>query len=244
MSVSVPANASPPAAQLLVVDDEAEICEVLADYFGQHGFRVSTALNAAQARERFKERAPGLVILDLRMPGEDGLSLANWIRNAHRRVGIVMLTTADSVTDRVVGLEMGADDYVPKPFDPRELLARVRSVWRRLQPLAWLPGDPPIVRFGDCELNLDTHELVDADGNDVPLTSMEFDLLKLFALNPNRVLNRDQIMELAHHRGWEVFDRSIDLRVMRLRRKLEPDPEKPEIIKTIRGVGYMFVPQS
>lgn len=231
-------------AHLLVVDDEAEICEVLADYFVQQGFRVNTARDAAQARQQFAERIPALVILDLRMPGEDGLSLANWIRHAHRRVGIVMLTTADSVVDRVVGLEIGADDYVPKPFDPRELLARVRSVWRRLHPFASLPGDPPLVRLGSCQLDLDKHALSDADGKDIPLTSMEFDLLKLFALNPNRVLNRDQIMELAHHRGWDVFDRSIDLRVMRLRRKIEADPDKPEVIKTVRGVGYMFVQQS
>jgi two-component system phosphate regulon response regulator OmpR len=242
--MSIPAGGDASAgAQLLVVDDETEICDVLADYFKRQGFRVATALSAVQARERFAERVPGLVILDLRMPGEDGLSLASWIRNAHRRVGIVMLTTADSVVDRVVGLEMGADDYVPKPFDPRELLARVRSVWRRLHPLTSLPGDPSMVRFGPCQLNLDKHTLSDANGQDVPLTSMEFDLLKLFALNPNRVLNRDQIMELAHHRGWEVFDRSIDLRVMRLRRKIEGDPDKPEVIKTVRGVGYMFVPQ-
>lgn len=229
------------AAELLVVDDEVEICAVLAEYFGRQGFSVATAHDAAQARRRFAERVPGVVVLDLRMPGEDGLSLAGWIRNTHRRTGIVMLTTADSVTDRVVGLEVGADDYVPKPFDPRELLARVRSVWRRVQPLTSLPGDPRIVRFGDCELDLDAHELRDHEGREIRLTSMEFDLLKLFALNPNRVLNRDQIMELAHHRGWEVFDRSIDLRVMRLRRKLEPDPEKPQVIKTIRGAGYMFV---
>ncbi len=242
--MSPPLNGQVPSgAQLLVVDDEAEICEVLAGYFGKQGFGVATALSAAQARERFTERAPGLVILDLHMPGEDGLSLASWIRNAHARVGIVMLTTADSVVDRVVGLEMGADDYVPKPFDPRELLARVRSVWRRLHPIMSLPGDPPVVRFGACQLNLERHALVDGQGEDIPLTSMEFDLLKLFALNPNRVLNRDQIMELAHHRGWEVFDRSIDLRVMRLRRKIEVDPDKPEIIKTVRGVGYMFVQQ-
>jgi DNA-binding response OmpR family regulator len=241
--MSIPAAGNTQAgAQLLVVDDEGEICEVLADYFVRQGFRVATANNATQARERFAERVPGLVILDLRMPGEDGLSLANWIRNVHRRVGIVMLTTADSVVDRVVGLEMGADDYVPKPFDPRELLARVRSVWRRLHPICSLPGDPSSVRFGQCLLNLDEHKLTDARGQDVPLTAMEFDLLKLFALNPNRVLNRDQIMELAHHRGWDVFDRSIDLRVMRLRRKIESDPDKPEVIKTVRGVGYIFVP--
>ena len=231
-------------AHLLVVDDEPEICSVLSEYFGAQGYRVTTALNAAQARERIAQQAPGVVILDLRMPGEDGLSLASWIRNAHRGVGIVMLTTADSVVDRVVGLEIGADDYVPKPFDPRELLARVRSVWRRVQPLVSLPGDPKIVHFGRCQLNLETHTLTGDDGAEIPLTSMEFDLLKLFAHNPNRVLNRDQIMELAHHRGWEVFDRSIDLRVMRLRRKIEVDPDKPEVIKTIRGVGYMFVQQS
>lgn len=240
--MSAQPKASPPAtANLLVVDDEPEICSVLAEYFEAQGYRVSTARDAVQARERIAERLPGVVILDLRMPGEDGLSLANWIRNAHRGVGIVMLTTADSVVDRVVGLEMGADDYVPKPFDPRELLARVRSVWRRVQPLVSLPGDPKIVYFGQCRLNLENHTLTDGQGEDIPLTSMEFDLLKLFAHNPNRVLNRDQIMELAHHRGWEVFDRSIDLRVMRLRRKIEADPDKPEVIKTIRGVGYMFV---
>ena len=242
--MNVPAPGIRPAdAHLLVVDDEPEICEVLSDYFLRQGFRVTTARDAVQARERFAERVPALVVLDLRMPGEDGLSLATWIRHAHRRVGIVMLTTADSVVDRVVGLEIGADDYVAKPFDPRELLARVRSVWRRLHPFACLPGDPRVVRFGSCELDLDKHTLTDAGYQDVPLTSMEFDLLKLFALNPNRVLNRDQIMELAHHRGWEVFDRSIDLRVMRLRRKIETDPDKPEVIKTVRGVGYMFVPQ-
>ncbi|HKU12848.1 MAG TPA: response regulator [Steroidobacteraceae bacterium] len=234
---------APAAPHLLVVDDEAEICEVLAEYFREQGFDVSTAHNAALAREHLAARSPGIVILDLRMPGEDGLSLASWIRNTRRGTGIVMLTTADSVVDRVVGLEVGADDYVPKPFDPRELLARVRSVWRRLQPQTTLPGDPPIVQFGDCQLNLESRTLSAAGGREIPLTSMEFDLLQLFANNPNRVLNRDQMMELAHHRGWEVFDRSIDLRVMRLRRKIEPDPDKPRIIKTIRGAGYMFVPQ-
>lgn len=234
---------SPAIPPLLIVDDEQEICEVLAEYFGEQGFTVNTALDAAIARQRFADRVPGVVVLDLRMPGEDGLSLANWIRANHRGVGIVMLTTADSVIDRVVGLEMGADDYVAKPCDPRELLARVRSVWRRLQPHTSLPGDPPVVRFGACELNLEARVLTDGAGREIPITSMEFDLLKVFAHNPNRVLNRDQIMELAHHRDWEVFDRSIDLRVMRLRRKIEPDPEKPEVIKTIRGAGYMFVPQ-
>jgi DNA-binding response OmpR family regulator len=145
--------------------------------------------------------------------------------------------------DRIVGLELGADDYLPKPFELRELLARVKSVLRRRQETASPAPPPGRVRFGCCELDLEARRLFDAAGEELPLTAMEFDLLKVFAENANRVLNRDQLMELAHHRGWEVFDRSIDLRIMRLRRKLEADPEKPETIKTIRGVGYMYVPK-
>ena len=151
-----------------------------------------------------------------------------------------MLTTAAEVVDRVVGLELGADDYVPKPFELRELLARVRSVLRRLAPGVAPAQETPRPRFGQCQLDLEARKLVNAHGQEIALTAMEFDLLKLFAANPNRVLNRDQIMQLAHHRGWEVFDRSIDLRIMRLRRKVEIDPEKPEVIKTIRAVGYMY----
>jgi DNA-binding response OmpR family regulator len=228
---------------LLVVDDEPEICAALVEYFSGEGFAVTAVQSAAAARTAFERQAPHVVALDLRMPGEDGLSLTRWIRTRKDRVGIVMLTTAAEVVHRVVGLEMGADDYVPKPFELRELLARVRSVLRRLAPAVPLPGEARRVRFGKCELDLDARRLVNADGETVPLTAMEFDLLKLFAANPNRVLNRDQIMELAHRRGWEVYDRSIDLRVMRLRRKIEPDPEKPEVLKTVRSVGYMYAAQ-
>lgn len=232
---------------LLVVDDEPELVEILVEYFSGQGFDVLSAGNANQARSLLESAAPKLAILDIRMPGEDGLSLARWIRETHKEMGIIMLTTAADVVDRIVGLEMGADDYVPKPFELRELLARVKSVLRRLaerQTAAASATASPVpgrFRFGLCELDMGTRTLYDQHNQPIPLTAMEFDLLKVFAENAGRVLNRDQLMELAHHRGWEVFDRSIDLRIMRLRRKIEPDPDKPEVIKTIRGVGYMFV---
>jgi DNA-binding response OmpR family regulator len=229
------------AATLLVVDDEPEICEILAEYFTGQGYMVHSACDARAARDVFADRAPDLAILDVRMPGEDGLSLARWIRDRHMGTGIIMLTTAADVVDRVVGLEMGADDYVPKPFDLRELLARVKSVLRRRSDAARPSAGSSRVRFGDCELDLGMHKLFETGGKELPLTAMEFELLRVFAENPDRALNRDQIMELAHHRDWDVYDRSIDLRIMRLRRKIERNPETPEVIKTVRGVGYMFV---
>ena len=234
--------------RLLAVDDEPELRTLLAEYFGRQGFEVVTAANAAAAREHFAEAPPALAILDVHMPGEDGLSLARWIREHHPATGIVMLTTAAETVDRVVGLEVGADDYVPKPFDLRELLARLRSLQRRLSVAApagngAVPADEGrTVAFGACALHLEERRLVGADGVEIPITASEFDLLALFARHPNRPLNRDQIMEQAHNRGWDVFDRSIDLRIMRLRRKIERNPDKPEVLKTVRNVGYVFVP--
>ena len=241
---------------LLVVDDEPELRALLAEYFERHGYAVRTAVDAAAARAAVAEAAPALALLDINMPGENGLSLARWIRDTCPRVGLVMLTTAGEAIDRIVGLELGADDYVPKPFEMRELLARVRAVLRRstVAPDSTIPtvagavadGDAPAttrrVRFGAFELDLDERRLVDAHGDGVDISAAEFDLLALFARHPNRPLNRDQIMEQAHNRGWDVFDRSIDLRVMRLRRKIERNPDKPELIKTVRNVGYVFVP--
>jgi two-component system, OmpR family, phosphate regulon response regulator OmpR len=234
------------AAHIIVVDDEPEICEMLADYLGHAGFRVSKAGDGAALRRLLEDQAADLVILDINMPGEDGLSLARYLR-ANTEIGIVMLTAAGEVVDRIVGLEMGADDYLPKPVDMRELLARVRAVLRRMQARPERAVDAEAagskkVCFGACQLDLDAHRLYDAAGEEVPITSMEYDLLKAFAEHPNRVLSRDQLLDLAHNRDWEPFDRSIDIRIARLRRKVEADPSKPQVIKTVRGAGYIFVP--
>jgi len=234
---------------VLVVDDEPELRSLLIEYLGRHGFTVRSAANAAEARELILAGVPDLALLDVNMPGENGLSLARWMRESHPRIGLVMLTTVGESVDRVIGLEMGADDYVPKPFEMRELLARVRAVLRRVQQPASAANAPTVaapptlrIRFGACELDLDERRLIGSEGVDIEITAAEFDLLALFARHPNRPLNRDQIMEQAHNRGWDVFDRSIDLRIMRLRRKIERNPDKPEIIKTVRNVGYVFVP--
>jgi DNA-binding response OmpR family regulator len=254
-----PAMSAQADLELLIVDDELEIRELLVEYFGRHGFRSRSAESAAAARRLVEEHLPDVAILDVHMRGEDGLSLARWMRETQPRLGIVMLTTAADTVDRIVGLEMGADDYLPKPFELRELLARVKSLGRRLALASAAPradevktgagAAPPApvtqrISFGKCLLDLDQRRLLGQDGADVAVTAAEFDLLSLFARSPNRPLNRDQIMEQAHNRGWDVFDRSIDLRIMRLRRKVERNPDKPEVIKTVRNVGYVFVPET
>lgn len=231
---------------ILVVDDEPELRDMIEEYLVQQGFAVTTAENGAAMRRVVAERPVDLVLLDIRMPGEDGLSLARFLRERYP-VGIIMLTAADEVVDRIVGLEMGADDYLGKPFDPRELLARIKSVLRRL--VSGVAQDAPAaatvpagIRLGRCLLNLESHQLFGVDGEEIPITSMEFDLLKAFATHPNRVLTRDQLLDLAHNRDWDPFDRSIDIRITRVRRKIEDDPAKPQTIKTVRGKGYVFVP--
>jgi len=231
---------------ILVVDDEPDLREMIEEYLVQQGLGVTTAENGAAMRRVVAERPVDLVLLDIRMPGEDGLSLARFLRE-HYPVGIIMLTAAGEVVDRIVGLEMGADDYLAKPFDPRELLARIKSVLRRLalrvttNVTATDPA-PTGIRFGHCRLNLESHQLFDLNGAEIPITSMEFDLLQAFATHPNRVLTRDQLLDMAHSRDWEPFDRSIDIRITRIRRKIEDDPAKPQTIKTIRGKGYIFIP--
>jgi DNA-binding response OmpR family regulator len=232
---------------IVVVDDEPEIRVMLTDYLSHNGYDVTPANGGEEMRRAIAERPADLVILDITMPGEDGLTLARYLRE-HHRVGIVMLTAAGGVVDRIVGLEMGADDYIAKPVDLRELLARVRSVLRRL-PKETTPTDGaptaatgPALRFGSCRLDVDAHRLYGADGIEIPITSMEYDLLKAFADNPDRVLSRDRLLDLAHNKDWEPFDRSIDIRIARLRRKIEDDPTKPRVIKTVRGAGYIFVP--
>lgn len=232
-------------AEVLIVDDEPDIRDLLNEFLNSQNLTVQTAADAAAARQVFEQAPPRIAVLDIQMPGEDGLSLARWIREHFPGCGIIMLTTAAEAIDRVIGLEVGADDYVPKPFDLRELLARVRALMRRLNESS-AEGNTASsatssqVRFGHCTLDLDSHRLIDKQGDEIAITAAEFDLLSLFARNPNKPLNRDQIMERAHNKGWEVFDRSIDLRIMRLRRKIEVNPNKPEVLKTVRGVGYIF----
>jgi DNA-binding response OmpR family regulator len=240
-------------AHLLVVDDEAGIREMLAEYFALHDFEVRSAPDAASARLVVSEFRPQLVFLDLNMPGENGLSFARWLRENVPGCGIVMLTAMADTVDRVVGLELGADDYVAKPCDLRELLARARSVLRRIVQTATTEAADAAtavtaatvaagkrVTMGRCVLDLDIRRLFAEDGSDVPITSMEYDLLAAFAANPDRPMDRDKLLSLAHRREWEPFDRSIDIRIARLRRKIERDPAKPEALRTVRGVGYVF----
>jgi DNA-binding response OmpR family regulator len=229
---------------LLVVDDDAVVRELLRDYFGQQGFEVRVACNAAEARGILGEAAPSLVFLDVGMPGEDGLSLARHVREQFD-IPIIMVSGAAEPLDRIVGLEVGADDYVTKPFEPRELLARVKSILRRYRhvPEPLSTPDAPRVRIPGFELDMAARRVFRADGGDeLILTRMEFDLLQVFVEHPNRVLTRDQLLNMTQNRDWDPFDRSIDIRVARLRRKLEESPGAAELIRTVRGVGYMYVP--
>jgi DNA-binding response OmpR family regulator len=226
---------------IVVVEDEAAQRALLVDYLGKQNFRVSGADGGAALRRLVGRELPQLVLLDVGLPGEDGFALARWLREKSGRIGIIMVTAATETVDRVVGLETGADDYIAKPFDPRELLARVRSVLRRATGVPTV-GEPR-VRMGRKVLDLEKRMLVDPEnGEEEALAASEFDLLKLFAENPNRPLNRDWLLESMTHREIEEVGRAIDLRVTRLRRKIEVDPAHPEALRTVRGVGYMFVP--
>jgi two-component system, OmpR family, response regulator len=230
--------------RLMLVDDEAELRAMVAEYLGRHGYAVGTAANGRELDAHLGNAMPDLLILDVNMPGEGGFEIARRIR-ARSDVPIIMLTAADDVVDRVVGLEIGADDYVTKPFDLRELRARIQAVLRRN---ARVPAAPPpeltamMVRFGDLRLDIEARRLLQENGEELELTAMEYDLLAAFAHNPNRVLTRERLLDLAHNRDTEPFDRSIDVRIARIRRKVERDPAKPQVIKTMRGAGYMFIP--
>jgi len=228
------------ATKVLVVDDDPAIREMLADYLGDHGYDVAQAASGEAMRAEMERVHPAVVLLDIGLPGEDGLTLARFLRERYE-VGIIMVTGASDVVDRVAGLEVGADDYIAKPFDPRELRARLKSVLRRIEKKD-APKPHARVSIGSCSLDLKSRTLSDARGRDVPITSMEFDLLKTLLEHPNQVLTRDQLLSLTRNREWEPFDRSIDIRITRLRRKLEDDPARPRVIKTVRGAGYMYIP--
>ena len=230
-----------PKATILIVDDEPDVRDVLEEYFVAHGYAAIGAESALAAKAMVEQRPVDLALVDINMPGEDGLSFARFLRERHATVAVVMLTSASTVVDRIVGLEMGADDYVPKPFDPRELEARVKSVLRRTSAAARGDIGAERVRIGRCVLDLAAHRLIDDKGDEVAMTPLEFDLLKAFAEHPNRPLSRERILNL-NQRDWDPFDRSVDLRIMRLRKKVEPDPEHPRFIRTVRNEGYIFVP--
>lgn len=229
-------------AHIVVVDDDPAVRDTIHEYLLRQGYAVSQADGGPALRALMAERPVDLAILDINMPGESGLTIARELRS-NGRLGIILLTASADDVDKIVGLEVGADDYITKPFNPRELLARVRAVLRRAK-----SGEASVatmgreVRMGRCMLNLDKHRLFDADGTEVPITAMEFDLLSAFAENPNRVLSRDRLLDIAHNKEMEAFDRSIDTRVARLRVKIEIDNITPQVIKTVRGAGYIFIP--
>jgi two-component system phosphate regulon response regulator OmpR len=231
-----------PKATILIVDDEADVREVLEEYLAAHGFVAVGAASADAAKAAAAAQPIDLALVDITMPGEDGLSLARHLRERYARMAIVMVTSSATVVDRIVGLEIGADDYVPKPFDPRELLARVKSVLRRTSALGRTDLGSDRVRIGRCVLDVAAHRLTDGEGREVAMSPLEYDLLKALAKHPNRVLSRERILNLQQERDWSPYDRSVDLRIMRLRKKIEPDPDHPRFIRTIRSEGYIFVP--
>jgi two-component system OmpR family response regulator len=229
---------------ILVVDDQQEICDLVQEYLTGEGYRVSTAHDGPGMRRQLSQAPVDLVILDLMLPGEDGLTLARALRS-ESAIGIIILTGRGETVDRIIGLEMGADDYLPKPFHLRELLARVKSVLRRVQSRTGELGAQPSrshARFAGWSLDLASRELLSPNGEEVRLTTGEFDLLTAFVTNANQVLTRDRLLDLARNREAGPFDRTIDVQVGRLRRKLEDDSQNPSLIKTVRGSGYIFTP--
>ncbi|MBL6076947.1 response regulator [Belnapia sp. T18] len=230
-----------PQPHILVVDDDREIRDLLSKFLERQGMRVAAARDAKEARRLWPLGRYHLVVLDLMLPGESGLDFAKWLR-AQGDVPIVMLTAMADETDRIVGLELGADDYLSKPFNPRELLARVRAVLRRASSEAGAPSAAPAksIRFGGWTLEPSRRRLLNPDGAEVPLTGGEYELLQVLVERPNRVLTRDMLMDLLRGRQAGPFDRAIDVAVSRLRRKLEDDGRNPSLIKTVRGGGYVL----
>ncbi len=231
-----------PSPHILVDADDRDIRELLARFLGKHGYRVSVAADGRAMAGALNDWHIDLVVLDIMLPGEDGLTLCRNLRAANSALPIIMLTAMGEETDRIVGLEMGADDYLAKPFNPRELLARIKAALRRAEG----PRDTnaidgaPVLGFAGWNLHVEKRELHSPDGVMVPLSGGEFELLAVFATHAGRVLSRDQLLDLARGREAQPFDRSIDVQVSRLRRKIEADPRQPALIKTVRGGGYMF----
>lgn len=229
---------------VVVVSDEPDLRSIVAGFLERSGYRV-TSVDCGKLMRRVVTREPvDLVVVDIELPGECGIALTRFLHE-HTQTGIVALTASDASVDRIVSLEAGADDCLARPVDLRELLARTKAVSRRIgiarsaaSTSAFAENET--VRFGDCELDLAAHRLVDGDGEEISLTAMEYALLRAFAEHPGRALNRDELAEFAHNRDWSPFDRSLDIRISRLRRKIEPNPAQPQVIETVRGVGYRF----
>lgn len=230
-------------SKILVVDDDMRLRSLLERYLVEQGFQVRSAANAEQMDRLLERENFHLIVLDLMLPGEDGLSICQRLRSKDNAIPIIMLTAKGDEVDRIIGLEMGADDYLPKPFNPRELLARAKAVLRRKTTEA--PGAPTqeeqIIEFGIYKLNLATREM-SADGKPMTLTSGEFAVLKSLVTHPREPLSRDKLMNLARGRDYGALERSIDVQVSRLRRMLEKDPQNPRYIQTVWGLGYVFVP--
>ena len=223
---------------LLLVDDEAALREPLAEYLSRQGFAVTQAISAAEARSHIRDEHPDLVLLDIMMPGEDGLSLCRHLVEA-RSIPTIFLTARGEATDRIVGLEIGADDYVVKPFEPRELVARIRSVLRRSARSA-APADNEFFEFEGWKLDSLKRRLIDAEGAIVAISSVEFRLLMAFLEHPRQVLDRDRLLDMVQGREAHLFDRAVDNQVSRLRRKIEVDSRNPQLIQTVWGGGYML----
>jgi DNA-binding response OmpR family regulator len=242
------------STRIVVVDDEPEILSMVSDYLGRDGYHVSCCASGAELDRAIEIASPDLVVLDVNLPGEDGIAIARRLQ-ATGRIPIVMLTALADMVDRVVGLEVGADDYVTKPFDLRELSARIRAVLRRAQasgeraasevaprpsPQRARPGN--VACFGEAFLDFDARRLVDRNGIDLPITATEFEMLSTFARHPNKVLTRDRLLGDAPEHGSGCCDRAIDIRVTRIRKRIEVNPTKPRVIRTVRSVGYVYVP--
>ncbi len=225
--------------QLLLVDDEAALREPLAEYLSRQGFAVSQAASAAQARSHLRAQTPDLVLLDIMMPGEDGLSLCRHLSES-RTIPTILLTAKGEATDRIVGLEIGADDYVVKPFDPRELVARIRSVLRRAARGSAPPVENELLEFDGWQLDPLKRRLLNSEGAVVAISSAEFRLLMAFLEHPRQVLNRDRLLDMVQGREAHLFDRAVDNQISRLRRKIEEDSRNPQLIQTVWGGGYML----
>ncbi|MGI6245795.1 MAG: response regulator [Pseudochelatococcus sp.] len=231
-----------PRIHIFVVDDEPGVRAMIEDYLTLQGYAVSMAENGEALDRLMAGKRPDLILLDVNMPGEDGFSIVKRLRGAAERMGVIMLTANADETSRIAGLSNGADDYLAKPFELRELLARVRAILRRVPPQGGLPAVRPTLSLGPFRLDPEARRLLDAEGVEIEISIKEYELLETFARHPRQILSRDRLCELSHGRRLGDADRSVDIRIARLRKKIEPDPASPTVLRTVRGEGYLYEP--